>query len=121
MLAKKIVNESKTNNLDKLNIASAVKLWYNAEEILTQNNKSSEITIGFLNISVTIPFLNFKRPSVNIKILIERYLIDITMSDTWILIINGKAKINIETINIEASRSFNLSIIFTKQIYSIVL
>ena len=103
MFAKKIVNESKTNNLDKLTIASAVKSWYNAEEILTQNNISSEITIGFLNTSVIIPFLNFKRPSVNIKILIERYLIDIAMSDTWMLITNGKAKINIETISIDWS------------------
>ena len=37
------------------------------------------------------------------------------------LITNGKAKINIETISIETFRSFNLSIIFTKQTYSIVL
>ena len=95
-------------------MASAEKSLYNDEKILIHNNKSREITIGFFNTSVIIPFLKLKRKSKNIKMLNERYLIDKTMSETWILIMNGSVKINIVII------TFNKSF-FILQLYRIFI
>ena len=89
-------------------MASAEKSLYNDEKILIHNNKSREITIGFFNTSVIIPFLKLKRKSENIKMLNERYLIDKTMSEIWILIINGSIKINTAIIIVETFFIINL-------------